>query len=77
MNAEDSSIKVVKIRPIYIFVVVVALLLLIMVIRYIKLLADNFYIIKHDMETRRKIRERGKEARKSQKRRRRTNLRFK
>lgn len=77
MNAEDPNIKVVKIRPIYIFVVVVALLLLIMVIRYIKLLADNFYIIKHDMETRRKNRERGKEARKSQKRRRRTNLKFK
>lgn len=50
--------KVIKIKPIYIFTVLLLIALLVLAIYFIKKLYDNFYVIRHNREVRRMRKER-------------------
>lgn len=74
---EDENLRIIHIKPIYIFVGVVSLLLLGFIIYYIGLIRKNFYMVRHQMNVRREARRRERSAKQSRKRAKRTNLRFK
>lgn len=74
---DDTNVKIIKIKPIYIFVTVVAILLLLMIIHYIVLLSRNFYILKHDVKVKQDARRRERSSKRYQKNRNKSNLKFK
>lgn len=74
---QETNIKVVKIKPVYIYVAVVAFLLLLMILHYLILFAKNYYIIRHSFEERKKQKRKAKAARRYEKRRKNSNLKFK
>lgn len=72
----DSNIKVIQIKPIWIFLILVMLGVLAVLIYFGKRLYDNFYVIRHTIETKREQKRRFREIHvpKHRKRRRRDRL---
>ena len=73
----EDNVRVIQIKPIYIFVGVVGLLLLAFLIFYVRLFVKNYYVIRHQISSRRTKRKEERTARRRRKKFNRTNLRFK
>ena len=72
---KDSN--VIKIKLLYVILVIVGIIILVVIVYYLKKLYENFYLIRHNMKMKRIQRDRFKEKKDKPKRRRRKDIMFK